>query len=109
MSYTQAQPGCLAHSVKKRARGSGLGFGRAIAGCGGSTIGARMEAAVRSASENESPGALIELTNKNDTEHWVGLQNFYAITRYNHSKLYAMAVYQLAREISDRYRVARAN
>jgi membrane-bound lytic murein transglycosylase B len=55
------------------------------------------------ASDNESPGALIELTNKNDSEHWVGLQNFYAITRYNHSSLYAMAVFQLAREIRKRY------
>lgn len=32
-------------------------------------------------------------------ELWVTLQNFYAITRYNHSQLYALAVYQLAREI----------
>ncbi len=56
------------------------------------------------ASENESPGALIELTNKEDTEHWVGLQNFYTITRYNHSSLYAMAVFQLAREIRKKYR-----
>lgn len=56
------------------------------------------------ASENEAPGALIELTNKEDTELWVGLQNFYAITRYNHSSLYAMAVFQLAREIRKRYR-----
>ena len=56
------------------------------------------------AGENDSPGALIELTNKGDTEHWVGLQNFYAITRYNHSSLYAMAVFQLARDIRKRYR-----
>ena len=55
------------------------------------------------ASENQAPGALIELTNKDDTELWVGLQNFYAITRYNHSSLYAMAVFQLAREIRKRY------
>ena len=55
------------------------------------------------ASENQSRGALIELHNKNDIEHWVGLQNFYAITRYNHSSLYAMAVFQLAREIRKRY------
>jgi membrane-bound lytic murein transglycosylase B len=55
------------------------------------------------ASENDSRGALIELTNKQDIEHWVGLQNFYAITRYNHSSLYAMAVFQLAREIRKRY------
>ena len=55
------------------------------------------------ASENDARGALIELANEDDTEHWVGLQNFYAITRYNHSALYAMAVYQLASAIEKRY------
>ncbi len=37
-------------------------------------------------------------------EFWVTLHNFYVITRYNHSHLYAMAVYQLAealREVSE--------
>ena len=44
----------------------------------------------------ERPAALIELEGAEGVEHWVVLDNFYAITRYNHSKLYAMAVHQLA-------------
>ncbi len=32
-------------------------------------------------------------------EAWVGYHNFYVITRYNHSRLYAMAVWQLAQSI----------
>lgn len=43
--------------------------------------------------------SLIELETRSGKEHWLGLHNFYVITRYNHSNLYAMAVYQLSREI----------
>lgn len=44
-------------------------------------------------------GALIQLEAKHGYEYWVGLENFYVITRYNHSPLYAMAVYQLSQAI----------
>ena len=47
--------------------------------------------------------SLIELDGTQGKEYWLGLGNFYAITRYNHSNLYAMAVYQLSREITRLY------
>lgn len=43
--------------------------------------------------------ALLELELKKGNEYWVAFHNFYVITRYNHSELYAMAAYQLAQEI----------
>ncbi len=46
--------------------------------------------------------ALIELDGDAGTEHWLGFTNFYVVTRYNHSSLYAMAVHQLAQAIAAR-------
>lgn len=33
-------------------------------------------------------------------EYWLGLHNLYVITRYNHSAMYAMSVYQLSQRIA---------
>ena len=44
----------------------------------------------------------VRLRVKNGEEYWLGLQNFYAITRYNRSRLYAMAVYQLSLELGGK-------
>jgi len=47
--------------------------------------------------------ALLIAADEPDGVHWrVGYENFYAITRYNHSALYAMAVYELATTLKAR-------
>jgi membrane-bound lytic murein transglycosylase B len=52
---------------------------------------------------NDLPVALLSFEMKNGPEYWIGFNNFYVITRYNHSPLYAMAVYQLSEEIHEAY------
>ncbi len=50
----------------------------------------------------EAACALIELeTPGQPPEYWVGLQNFYALTRYNRSSFYAVAVIELARALAQ--------
>lgn len=47
--------------------------------------------------------ALLTFETQQGNEYWLGLDNFYAIMRYNTSPLYAMAVYQLSQQIKARY------
>ena len=42
----------------------------------------------------------IEFELEDGLEYWLGLHNFYVITRYNHSAMYAMAVYDLSQAIA---------
>lgn len=46
--------------------------------------------------------SLLQLDIGTGYEYWVGFDNFYAITRYNHSTFYAMAVHQLAQALKAR-------
>ena len=49
----------------------------------------------------DAPAMLIA-ADERDGVHWrVGYNNFYVITRYNHSALYAMAVYELAAAVKE--------
>lgn len=51
----------------------------------------------------DTPVKLIELAGAKGPEYWVVRHNFYVITRYNHSPLYAMAVYQLSEQLKQAY------
>ena len=48
----------------------------------------------------DRPAVLIDLVAPSQpTEYWIAFDNFYVITRYNHSTFYAMAVFQLAQAL----------
>ncbi len=48
---------------------------------------------------NDAKVALFRFKSEQGPIYELGLQNFYAITRYNHSRLYARAVFELSRQI----------
>lgn len=50
-----------------------------------------------------TPVSLIQLAQPDYSEYWVARQNFYVITRYNKSPLYAMAVHDLSQSLAKQY------
>ncbi len=57
---------------------------------------------VKAANGSEPAGkaAFVELvTPGENSEYWLGYQNFYVITRYNRSSFYAMSVFQLGEAV----------
>lgn len=51
----------------------------------------------------QTPATLIPLEQLTGTEYWIGLDNFYVISRYNHSALYSMAVHQLSQQLREAF------
>lgn len=76
------------------------------------TIGALRDAGIAAADagqqarldalDDDAPATLMALDGSDGTEYWIGLHNLFVITQYNHSVLYALAVFQLAEAIRDR-------
>ena len=54
---------------------------------------------VHDALRDDLPVTAFRLEGENGPEYWLGLKNFYAITRYNRSVMYAMAVHQLSEQL----------
>lgn len=50
--------------------------------------------------DGEEKSQLLKLDGADGDEYWVGFHNFFVITRYNRSVMYALAVYQLGQEIA---------
>ncbi len=48
----------------------------------------------------DSKGKLLTYENEDGLEHWVGFHNFFVITKYNRSVMYALAAHQLGQQIA---------
>lgn len=49
----------------------------------------------------DAKATAMELEGEAGMEYWLGLHNFYVITRYNHSAMYALSVWQLSQLIAE--------
>jgi membrane-bound lytic murein transglycosylase B len=58
--------------------------------------------APQSSVDGEALAMLVRVEAESGAQYWLGLQNFYVITRYNRSVNYALAVYELAQELRKR-------
>lgn len=63
--------------------------------------GVKVDATLDDRLDDKQLASLLKFEGRRGDEYWLGLKNFYVITRYNHSELYAMAVYQLSEKLKD--------
>jgi membrane-bound lytic murein transglycosylase B len=72
------------------------------------TVGGLTAAGVRFSTDvgDDGTAGLVVLEGEDGTEYWVAFHNFYVITRYNRSVMYALAVYQLGQAIGEAARLA---
>jgi len=48
----------------------------------------------------DSKSELLTFEGDDGAEYWIGFHNFFVITRYNRSVMYALAVHQLGQEVA---------
>jgi membrane-bound lytic murein transglycosylase B len=54
--------------------------------------------------DDNHPAELLKLEQENVSNYWVGMHNFFVITKYNHSIMYGLAVHQLGQEIASEFK-----
>lgn len=89
VGYDRSQVNVLVKPVLKPEELAAMGFKPAIT-------------SVTVAPEHQAAAFPLELEGAEGVEFWLAYDNFYVITRYNRSHRYALAVYQLSREVAAR-------
>ena len=75
------------------------------------TVGSLIDRGIAFETELDSaaPAQLISLQGATGPEYWIGFHNFYVITRYNRSVMYALAVHQLGESLAEARLVGTGN
>jgi membrane-bound lytic murein transglycosylase B len=87
--------GTLARPVSQKPEDNKLSPGNTVAGL--AAEGVRFSTDLG----GSAAAGLLAFQGDDGLEYWVGFHNFYVITRYNRSAMYALAVYQLGQAIGE--------